>query len=108
MIGKVVFPYKSRIVEAIMNNDGCWECDVIPCLVRPLNILHSPAWNGAPFDLARCLECLETAAHWLHGEVHSARSAREGMGGNPHAWGNHRLAAPSVAGCAIDRGVAGR
>jgi len=69
MIGKVVFQYKSSAVEAVMDDDGSWRCDAIPCLVRPLNILYSAAWIRAPVDSSRSLRYLQSAALWLHGEV---------------------------------------
>jgi len=69
MIGKVVFQYKSSTVEAVMDDDGTWRCDAIPCLVRPLNILYSAAWIRAPVDPCRSRQYLHSAALWLHGEV---------------------------------------
>jgi hypothetical protein len=69
MIGKVVFTYKSNVVEAVMNDEGRWHCAAIPCLVRPLNILYCPAWYGGPLELAECRRSVQFAAHWLHGEA---------------------------------------
>jgi hypothetical protein len=96
MIGKVVFPYKSSIAEAILNKDGFWECEAIPCLERPLNVLHGPAFYGTSFDLTRCHECLASAARWLHGEVHTARIVNQGMTGDSNVRGHLRLFAPSA------------
>jgi hypothetical protein len=96
MIGKVVFPYKSSVAEAILNSDGLWECDAIPCLVRPLNILHGPAWYGFRFDRSRYLACLASAARWLHGEVHTARIGHQGRPGDSCQHGHLRLFAPSA------------
>jgi hypothetical protein len=69
MIGKVVFPYKTNVVEAVMNDDGSWRCDAIPCLVRPLNLLYGPRVFGESLGEDRTLRYLESAANWLHGEV---------------------------------------
>jgi hypothetical protein len=69
MIGKVIFQYKSNAVEAVMDDDGSWRCDAIPCLVRPLNILYSAAFYSAPLDRCRSTHYLRSAALWLKGEV---------------------------------------
>jgi hypothetical protein len=69
MIGKVVFQYKSKAVEAVMDDDGFWHCDAIPCLARPLNILYSASFYRAPADASRSLHDLRSAAVWLRGEV---------------------------------------
>ena len=76
MIGKVVFPYKSITAEAVMDDDGLWRCDAIPCLARPLNLLHSPQGAGSPVDWPHSLRCLESAAVWLHGQVRTDRLNR--------------------------------
>jgi hypothetical protein len=76
MVGKVVFPYKSSRVEAVLNDDGLWRCEAIPCLVRVLNILHSPVWAGEPLDDSSLRSCLQSAAAWLKGEVHFPRRRR--------------------------------
>jgi len=69
MIGKVIFQYKLNAVEAVMDEDGSWRCDAIPCLARPLNVLYSRAFHRLPLDRARLLDDLHSAASWLHGEV---------------------------------------
>ncbi len=69
MIGSVVFPYRSGTVEAVMEDDGSWRCDAIPCLIRPLNCLHSDIPYGTPTDPRRYRRHLESAARWLHGEA---------------------------------------
>jgi hypothetical protein len=69
MIGKVVFQYNSKAIEAVMDDDGFWRCDAIPCLVRPLNILYSAAFYRASVDASRSLHDLRSAALWLRGEV---------------------------------------
>jgi hypothetical protein len=73
MIGKVVFSYKASTIEAIMNDDGTWRCDAIPCLVRPLNLLFSPRMFGESLEKDRSMRCLEAAARWLGGEVRAGR-----------------------------------
>jgi hypothetical protein len=77
MIGKVVFPYKSMVAEAVMEDDGSWRCDAIPCLVRPLNILHGPTSFEARLDRSRSLCCLASAARWLHGEIRTGETRAE-------------------------------
>src|SRR5262249_25605206 len=81
MIGKVVFPYRSAMVEAVMDDDGSWRGDVIPCLVRPLNCLHGARWAERPLDRDRCRRCLESAALWLHGQVQTGSHEGEGTCG---------------------------
>jgi hypothetical protein len=78
MIGKVVFPYKSAVAEAVMEDDGSWRCDAIPCLARPLNILHSPVSFESRLDRSRCQRYLETAARWLHGEIRAGGKRSDG------------------------------
>jgi hypothetical protein len=74
MIGKVVFPYKSDVVDAVLGDDGSWRCDAIPCLARPLNLLYDPRVFGESLEKDRSMYCLESAAGWLHGEVCIDRS----------------------------------
>ena len=74
MIGKVVFEYNANAVEAVMDDDGSWRCDAIPCLVRPLNILYSPREFGERVEEDRSVRCLESAANWLQGEVSMKRA----------------------------------
>jgi hypothetical protein len=69
MIGRVVFTFQSRVIEAVMEDDGTWRCDAVPCLTRPLNILQGPSFGDVPLTRSRCLQCLEFAASWLNGEV---------------------------------------
>ena len=76
MVGKVLFPYKSSRVEAMLDDDGLWRCEALPCLVRVLNILHSPVWAGEPLDGPSLHRCLQSAAVWLKGEVHFPRRRR--------------------------------
>jgi hypothetical protein len=75
MIGKVVFPYKTTVVEAVMNDDGSWRCDGIPCLVRPLDLLYNHRVFGESPENDRSMRCLESAANWLSGEVCCERAA---------------------------------
>jgi hypothetical protein len=74
MIGKVVFPYKSDVVDAVLGDDGSWRCDAIPCLARPLNLLYGPGVFDESLEKDRSMCCLESAARWLHGEVHIDRA----------------------------------
>ena len=76
MIGRVVFRYKSKLIEAVMEDDGSWRCDDLPCLVRPLDWLHGPNLDGAPLDFDRCARSLQSAAFWLDGEVRFERTER--------------------------------
>jgi hypothetical protein len=69
MIGKVVFQYKSNEIDAVMDDNGLWRCDALPCLARPLNILYSAAFYRTPPDRSRSLHDLRSAAVWLHGEA---------------------------------------
>jgi hypothetical protein len=77
MIGKVVFPFRSGVAEAVMDDDGCWRCDAAPCLARPLNCLHSTLWYGETVDQSKTMRCLESAARWLHGVVDTGRRERD-------------------------------
>ena len=69
MFGKVVFPYNSNPAEAVLDDDGLWRCDAVPCLVRVLNIRHSPVWYGQPLDSINARRCLLSAGLWLNGRV---------------------------------------
>lgn len=69
MFGKVIFPYKSRLAEAVLEDDGLWRCGAVPCLVRVLNIRHSPVWHEEPLDPVNARRCLLTAGLWLKGRV---------------------------------------
>jgi hypothetical protein len=65
MIGMIRFDYRGGIAEAVLGIDGRWSCDAVPCLVHPLDILHSPRWDGQPPERRH----LEEAACWLKGAV---------------------------------------
>jgi hypothetical protein len=86
MIGKVVFWYKTNSVEAVMEDDGTWRCNAIPCLVRPLNCLYSPVIDETGLDGRKAMCCLESAAIWLHGEVRTGRTERGGTNGDPPVY----------------------
>jgi hypothetical protein len=98
MIGKVAFPYKSMVAEAVMEDDGSWRCDAIPCLVRPLNILHGPTSFEARLDRSRSLCCLASAARWLHGEIRTGETRNEGRSIYPPAYLEDQGALPINAG----------
>src|SRR5262245_19772450 len=105
MIGKVVFRYKSNIVEAVMEDDGSWRCDAIPCLVRPLNALHSPGSAEAPLDRKRCLRWLKSAALWLHGEVWAGRPDSQGNCLDRPVYAEDYLAVQIIPGPGPDPGL---
>jgi hypothetical protein len=65
MIGMIRFDARGGVAEAILGDDGCWSCAAVPCLVRPLDILHSPTWERQPAGRRH----LEEAALWLKGTV---------------------------------------
>jgi hypothetical protein len=65
MIGMIRFDFRGVIAEAVLGNDGCWSCAAVPCLVHPLDILHSPNWDGRPAGRRH----LDEAACWLKGAV---------------------------------------
>jgi hypothetical protein len=91
MIGKVVFRYNSAIVEAVMDDDGAWSCDAIPCLIRPLNTLYTPLSRAATLDRSRCKRCLESAARWLRGEARAGHADGESRCGDRPVHGHDRL-----------------
>ena len=67
MIGKIRFPQRGRFIEAILHEDGYWECPALPCLKRPLDIRFGPAWHEVPTDSVEGFQLLVNAAHWLRG-----------------------------------------
>lgn len=48
MIGMIRFGARGGVAEAILGDDGCWSYAAVLCLVRPLEILYSPHWEGRP------------------------------------------------------------
>jgi hypothetical protein len=65
MIGMIRFGARGGVAEAILGDDGRWSCAAVRCLVRPLEILYSPNWEGRPAGRRH----LEEAAIWLMGTV---------------------------------------
>jgi len=65
MIGLIRFDLQRGSAEAILGDDGCWSCALVPCLAHPLNIRYGPNWEGLPSGRRH----LEEAAHWLKGVV---------------------------------------
>ena len=69
MIGKVVFGCYQGRAEAVLHDDGHWSCAALPCLVRPLEVRHSPLWSGSNGIESSGRLCLEAVACWLNGCV---------------------------------------
>ena len=69
MFGKVIFPYKSMRAEAVLDDDGRWSCEAVPCLDRVLNIRHSPVWYDQTLDPINARRCLLSAGLWLNGRI---------------------------------------
>jgi hypothetical protein len=65
MIGMIRFNFRGAAAEAVLADDGCWTCCAVPCLVRPLEVLFSPRWEGGPAGRRH----VEGAARWLKGGV---------------------------------------
>jgi hypothetical protein len=75
MIGRLRFPYQHRTAEAVLQEDGSWECPEVPVLVRVLDTLYSPSRDGMTAENPRGRRHLHDAARWLKGTV-EAESAR--------------------------------
>ena len=71
MIGRLRFTYRQRTVEAVLHEDGRWQCPEIPSLVRVLDTLYSPRRDGSANDEQRVRRHLHNAARWLKGTVDS-------------------------------------
>jgi hypothetical protein len=65
MIGRLRFPYRQRTAEAVLREDGRWECPEVPSLVRVLDTLYSPNRDSSK----RPNRHLQLAARWLKGTV---------------------------------------
>jgi hypothetical protein len=65
MIGRLRFPYRQHTAEAVLLDDGRWECAEVPALVRVLDTLYSPRRDGS----RRPNRHLHDAARWLKGTV---------------------------------------
>ncbi len=70
MIGRLRFPYRQSTAEAVLHEDGRWQCPEIPSLVRVLDTLYSPARDGHHADTRH----LHDAARWLKGTVEAKRN----------------------------------
>jgi hypothetical protein len=71
MIGRLRFPYRQRTAEAVLHEDGGWQCPEVPSLVRVLDTLYSPRRDGSDADEQRARRHLDNAARWLKGTVDS-------------------------------------
>ena len=70
MIGRLRFPYRQRTAEAVLLEDGRWQCPEVPSLVRVLDTLYSPRRDAScPLDGHRAERHLHDAARWLKGTV---------------------------------------
>ena len=69
MIGRLRFPYRQRTAEAVLHEDGRWQCPEVPSLVRVLDTLYSPRRDGSSVDGRRARRHLQAAARWLKGTV---------------------------------------
>jgi hypothetical protein len=65
MIGRLRFPYQQRTAEAVLLDNGRWECPEVPSLVRVLDTLYSPRRDSTK----RPNRHLQLAARWLKGTV---------------------------------------
>ena len=81
MIGRLHFPYRQRTAQAVLLEDGGWECPEVPTLVRVLDTLYSPRRDDLPFDPSRARRHLVAAARWLNATV-EAEHATEPAGRN--------------------------
>jgi hypothetical protein len=75
MIGRLRFPYRQRTAEAVLHEDGRWQCPEVPSLVRVLDTLYSPRRDG-PSAEDRRRHHLDAAARWLKGTVESETPGR--------------------------------
>ncbi len=69
MIARLHFPYRQRLAEAVLQEDGRWCCPEVPSLVRVLDALYSPGPEGSPSDRPRAIGHVQAAARWLKGTV---------------------------------------
>lgn len=69
MVGMVRFAFRGGTAEAVLGDNGRWSCATVPCLVRPLDILHSPHWEGLPARGLGGRRNLSAAGRWLKGVV---------------------------------------
>ncbi len=74
MIGRLRFPYRQSTAEAVLDEEGRWQCPEVPSLVRVLDTLYSPRRDGSTADDKRASRHLHAAARWLKGTVESDRN----------------------------------
>lgn len=74
MIGRLRFPYRQSTAEAVLQEDGRWQCPEVPSLVRVLDTLYSPRRDGSHGDRQTSTRHLHAAAQWLKGTVESDRN----------------------------------
>jgi hypothetical protein len=78
MIGRLRFPYRQRTAEAVLEEDGRWQCPEIPSLVRVLDTLYSPRRDGpSGADQRARRHHLHAAARWLKGTVEADAEATD-------------------------------
>jgi hypothetical protein len=70
MIGRLRFPYRQRTAEAVLLEDGRWQCPEVPSLVRVLDTLYSPRRDGG----SQATRHLHDAARWLKATVEVDRN----------------------------------
>ena len=69
MMGRLRFPCRDGIAEAVLDEEGRWHCPEVPALVRVLDTLYSPRRDGVYGDPRLARNHLVAAASWLHGTV---------------------------------------
>jgi hypothetical protein len=74
MIGRLRFPYRQHTAEAVLHEDGRWQCAEVPSLVRVLDTLYSPRRDGSHGDGQRARLHLHAAARWLKATVETDRN----------------------------------
>jgi hypothetical protein len=77
MIGRLRFPYRQRTAEAVLHEDGRWQCPEVPSLVRVLDTLYSPRRDGSAANEQRARRHLHAAARWLKGTVETEAEAAD-------------------------------
>lgn len=75
MIGRLRFPYRQRTAEAVLLEDGRWQCPEVPSLVRVLDTLYSPRRDGGSGAVgSQATRHLHDAARWLKATVEVDRN----------------------------------
>ncbi len=97
MIGRLRFPYQQHTAEAVLLDDGRWECPEVPALVRVLETLYSPRRDGQTFGPHKASRSLHAAARWLKGTVETEPELAASGTGNPaHSLPGRSSTASSV------------